>query len=78
MRCSIKDCPGAYDRKLVTHTVRQDGALIVIDEVPALVCDVCGDVLFEPDTIEQIENVLADRDLRPSSTAPVYRLRQAG
>jgi YgiT-type zinc finger domain-containing protein len=78
MKCSIKDCPGAYDRKLVIHTVRPGGELIVIDDVPALVCDTCGDVLFELDTIEQIEQVLQDGGRKPTTTAPVFHLRQAG
>ncbi len=69
MKCSINDCPGAYDRKLVTHSDRPGGELLVIDHLPALVCDTCGDLLFEPETIERIE---------PIATAPVFHLRQAG
>ncbi len=78
MKCSNNDCPGGYDRKFVTHTVRPGGELIIIDDVPALVCDTCGDVLFEPATIEQIEHVLQDRGREPVATAPVFHLRQAG
>ena len=78
MKCSINDCPGAYDHKLVTHTVRPGGELLVIDDVPALVCDTCGDVLFEPETVEMIQQVLQDGGRKPVATAPVFHLRQAG
>ncbi|HAO80497.1 MAG TPA: hypothetical protein DCQ92_16315 [Verrucomicrobia subdivision 3 bacterium] len=46
MKCSIEGCPGEYEPRAITHTVRPGGRVVVIDHVPAEVCDVCGDVLF--------------------------------
>ncbi len=77
--CSIQGCPGAYETREVTHTVRHAGDLVVIDHVPAQVCTVCGDVLLEPDTVRGIERLLSSREA-PARTAPVYEYgdRMAG
>ncbi len=71
MRCSIQDCPGEYEEKQVIHTVRYHGHVIVIDHVPADVCSVCGDVLFKPETVRRIEQLLQERT-NPVSTVPLY------
>ena len=68
MKCTIEGCTGQYEAKTVTHTVRYKGEVIVIDHVPAEVCDVCGDVLFSPETLRHIEKLLA------SSPAPKIRV----
>jgi YgiT-type zinc finger domain-containing protein len=71
MKCSINACPGEYEARLITHTVRHQGRVIVIDHVPADVCAVCGDVLLEPQTIRRIERLLATLP-QPTQTAPLY------
>ena len=71
MKCSIERCPGEYDAKNITHTVRHDGHVVVIDYVPAEVCSLCGDVLLNIDTVRRIERLLAE-DRRPSATMPLY------
>lgn len=71
MKCSIKGCPGEYEQRLVVHTVRHKGQVIVIDHVPADVCTVCGDVLFRPETIRRIERLLETTG-RPNATVPLY------
>ena len=71
MKCTIEGCPGNYEPTTVTHTVRHHGEVVVIDHVPAEVCDICGDVLFSPETIRHIENILkAMRE--PDTTVPMY------
>jgi len=71
MKCSIEGCPGAYQRKSILHTVRREGRVIVIDHVPAEVCDICGDVLLQAGTVRRIEELLAT-ETEPRKTAPVY------
>ena len=71
MKCTIQDCPGQYEEKLVIHTVRYQGDVVVIDHVPAEVCAVCGDVLFRPETVRRIEAVLR-RSGRPARRVPLY------
>jgi YgiT-type zinc finger domain-containing protein len=71
MKCSVQSCPGNYEVKHVAQTLRRDGHVIVIDHVPADVCDVCGDVLFAPETVRRIEDLLKAAS-PPDRTAPVY------
>jgi YgiT-type zinc finger domain-containing protein len=75
--CTVDGCPGHYERRGVTHTVRHEGQLVVIDHVPADVCTICGDVLFSPETIRVIEQMLSTRS-QPSGSAPIYEFRKAG
>ena len=69
--CSIHGCVGTYETREITHTVHPAGDLVVIDHVPAQVCNICGDVLLEPDTVRGIERLLENRNA-PTRTAPVY------
>jgi len=71
MKCTIQGCPGEYEARTVVHTVKQQGEVVVIDHVPAEVCNVCGDVLLAPETVRRIEALLRSRP-RVSKTAPVY------
>lgn len=76
-RCTIDGCPGHYEGRSVTHTVRHGGELVVIDHVPTEVCSVCEDVLLSPETIRAIEQML-QTESKPSGSAPVYEFRKAG
>lgn len=76
MRCSIEGCPGEYEQCEVVHTVRQGNRIIVIDHVPAEVCTICGDVLFTPETVRQIES-LRHTKASPTRTVPLYDFSQA-
>lgn len=71
MRCSLRDCAGQMESRLVVHTVRHRGEVVVIDHVPAEVCNVCGDVLFTPETVEELECILRERHA-PMRLAPLY------
>jgi YgiT-type zinc finger domain-containing protein len=71
MICSNGKCPGSYEARLIAHTVRYQGKLLVVDHVPADVCPVCGDTLLSPETVQTIERMLAN--LRaPDATVPLY------
>ncbi|HEX7184040.1 MAG TPA: YgiT-type zinc finger protein [Thermoanaerobaculia bacterium] len=71
MKCSIQGCPGEYEQREVTHTVRHKGKIVVIDHVPAEVCSVCGDVLLTPETVRHIEALLQTKP-EPAQTVPLY------
>ena len=72
MKCSIAGCPGEYETKSVVHPVRHHGQVVVIDHVPGEVCSVCGDVLFTPDTVCRIEDLLRESS-SPSRSVPLYK-----
>jgi YgiT-type zinc finger domain-containing protein len=71
MNCSIQGCSGEYEIKEITHTVRHQGRIVVIDHVPAEVCSICGDVLLKPQTVRHIEALLRD-STAPARTVPLY------
>ena len=70
-KCSIHGCPGEYQQKTILHTVRHEGQVIVIDNVPAEVCTICGDVLLAPDTVRRLEQ-LVRTPAQPDKTVPLY------
>jgi len=71
MKCTILGCPGTYETRETVCVERAGGQLIVIEHVPVDVCDVCGDVLFRPETVRRLE-ALRRADTPPARTAPVY------
>jgi YgiT-type zinc finger domain-containing protein len=71
MKCTIAGCPGVYEPRTVVHTVKHQGDVMVIDHVPAEVCNVCGDVLFAPETVRRIEALLKATP-PPSRNVPLY------
>ena len=71
MKCSIQGCPGSYEAKKIVHTVRAGADIFLFERVPADVCSVCGDTLLAPDTVRQLERILA-RKGKASKQAPVY------
>lgn len=75
MKCSLRGCVGEYEERRIIHAVRHRGRLVVIDGVPAEVCNVCGDVLLTPETVRRIEAILAGAG-SPSRTAPVYEFAE--
>ena len=71
MKCSLQGCHGEYEGRKIVHTVRHDGRLVVIENVPAEVCSMCGDVLLRPETVRRIEAILRKAG-EPDRIAPVY------
>jgi YgiT-type zinc finger domain-containing protein len=71
MKCSIEGCPGEYEERLIVHTVRHQGQVVVIDHVPAEICSVCGDVLLRPETVRRIETLLSTEPF-PARRVPLY------
>ena len=71
VKCSIEGCPGDYEQRRVSHTVRREGELVVIDGVPAEVCPACGDVLFSAGTVRALQRILEGRS-EPAKKVPLY------
>jgi YgiT-type zinc finger domain-containing protein len=68
MNCDL--CQGQYRKKSIVISFQRDGRSVVIEGVPALVCDLCGDTLLSESTVRQIEQLL---EQEPQGTAPLYR-----
>lgn len=54
-----RQCPeGTYEKGAVTETLERGGTIVVVKDVPALVCDVCGSSLLAAEEVEQLQNIL--------------------
>ncbi len=71
MNCTIEGCIGEYENKRVLQADRGDGGIVLVSNVPAQVCNFCGDVLLTWDTMAQVEAFLETHP-QPLGTAPVY------
>ena len=69
MECTLCHS-GEYKDELVLFSARRDDRLIVVEDVPALVCDNCGDQVFTEKASTGIERVLAGE---PAYSSPIYR-----
>lgn len=76
MKCNLKGCPGHYEEKLIAETyATKEGQLVVVADIPALVCDVCGDSLIGPGILDTIRKLMAKAG-ESAEFAPVVRLPQ--
>ena len=57
----------------VTYPLERDGKFVLIEQVPARVCNETGEQFFSPKTVEQIHNIINERTA-PKKTieTPVY------
>jgi YgiT-type zinc finger domain-containing protein len=53
-------CNGSTEPKLKTHTITLDKCVIIVKNVPALVCNQCGEAYFKDDVMEKLE-IIIDR-----------------
>jgi YgiT-type zinc finger domain-containing protein len=72
MDCDI--CKGKYEKKLIVLSFQRDGKSVVIENVPAQVCDICGDTLLSESTVRELEILL---DNKPQGTAPLYKFPES-
>lgn len=57
-------CKGELVRKKVSYTATRKGYHVIIDDVPAWVCEQCGEPLFEEQAVEAVQGILREMDLR--------------
>jgi YgiT-type zinc finger domain-containing protein len=75
MTCRIDPQHGDYEERTVLYTAKLRGEPIIIEDVPALVCPLCGDTLFTAQTLKQIERIKEGLPA-PTKQAPVFTLKQ--
>ena len=57
-------CRGTLMRERVSYTASRKGYHLIIDDVPAWVCEQCGEPLFDEKTVDAIQEVLQGVDTR--------------
>ncbi len=51
-------CKGNLLHKEISYTATRQGYHLIIDDVPAWVCEQCGEPLFDEPTIDVIQDML--------------------
>ncbi len=62
MKCLY--CKGTLRRKKVSYTATRKRYHLIIDDVPAWVCEQCGEPLFDEETVNAIQGMLQEVDSR--------------
>jgi YgiT-type zinc finger domain-containing protein len=70
MKCENNGCGGEYTRTTVSRAFEYQGSTVVVDGIPAQICDLCGETVFEAGMLDRVREVL--KRARPAHTAPVY------
>jgi len=60
---SCRQCPeGTYENGTVTETLERGDTIVVVKEVPALVCDTCGNSLLAEEEMDRLQKILERAD----------------
>lgn len=62
-------CKGTLVRKKVSYTTTRRGYHLIIDDVPAWVCEQCGEPLFDEETVDAIQEMLREIGVRMEKLA---------
>ena len=60
MRCP--QCKGVLEQGTTTYTDTRSGYVIVLNDVPAMVCRQCGEALLDVEAVRGIQDVLRTLD----------------
>jgi HTH-type transcriptional regulator / antitoxin MqsA len=56
MKCDV--CGSPMKEQRVNYTIQMDDKLVVVEHVPAKVCDQCGERLYSPETVERLQKTV--------------------
>ncbi len=56
MKCDV--CVSPMRERSVTYTIQMDDKLVVVEHVPAKVCDQCGERLYSSETVERLQKTV--------------------
>jgi len=72
MKCIVQGCPGEMEQRWIVHTFMRGGKPIVVEDLPALVCPVCGYTVLDLRVLDTLF-ALDPATEQPVSQAPVFR-----
>jgi len=65
--------------KTITVDLRVNGKLLIVEGVPAKVCDTCGEKVFTPAVTKKLQNLAKQRKKPPRTRrVPVFTLEKGG
>ncbi len=69
MKCLY--CQGHLTRKPVSYTVTRKSYHLILDDVPAWVCEQCGEPLFDVETVDAIQSMIQAVESRLEELPPL-------
>jgi HTH-type transcriptional regulator/antitoxin MqsA len=54
--CAV--CGGTYHETQITYSQDVNGHFVLVEHVPALVCERCGDTLLAPKVVEKLQSLV--------------------
>jgi len=72
MRCSL--CGGELKEKIISYEVHFKEELYSFEDVPALVCESCGDVSFSSVVAKEMDRIIKEKPEK-FQKVPVFSLR---
>jgi YgiT-type zinc finger domain-containing protein len=75
----MEKCPRCKSAALVPQTIRYyqefEGNLYIIEQVPARICEQCGEVILSETTAEKIQNLIwSGAEPERTRVVPVYEM----
>lgn len=60
MKCAY--CKNQLKAKKVTYNINRQGYDVILHDVPALVCQTCGEIFYDEKSVALIQNLIANMD----------------
>jgi YgiT-type zinc finger domain-containing protein len=73
MKCVVQGCPGEMEQRRIIHTFVREGKPIVVEDLPAWVCPVCGYTVLDIRVLDELFTLDPETEV-PVDQAPVFRL----
>jgi len=70
--CAV--CGGTQQPTTITHHARRGGTIYVFENVPAYVCDQCGEVWIDGSVLHRIDKLIAAGKISPAPVTDYGRL----
>lgn len=51
-------CQGDLEEKMITYPTEYKGRVVVVENVPALVCKQCAETLLRPEVAEKLQKIV--------------------
>jgi len=76
MKCIVQGCPGEMEERRIIHTFIRGEKPIVVEDLPAWVCPVCGYTVLDLEVLDSLFAFDPETE-EPVRQAPVFRLSLA-
>ena len=76
MNCIVQGCSGKMEERRIAHTFIREGNPIVVENLPAWVCPVCGYTVLDLEVLDSLFALDPETE-EPVRHAPVFRLSRA-